>query len=344
MHLSSPKIYSAFPATDVETGDASRQRYIDNLERELPLATQRRADKRKRYIDAMRAHIQAGNDPKQFGILHPQFHLPDPDTALLYCLFGKPSDVEYGASTLGVPESVLQLYCFIHEEKMHQQQVFVQNGVPIDAEESAERFGVEWISAIDPGDNLYLVPARLVHWLLSDPGIGMDGLAVNPELRLAVEHVAALHLRAIQRNSPTREEWKSVRRVLMEFADRAQSSSEFGEIDRLITQIAENSATDCADSNVIGEEIVMPIAQLHAQMQAPGLVYTAEEIALKEHIEKLRDAHSESLAGERARPEVKALYAKMNLHHSQVFALRAKMVGHIAARFIGMTRGVYANA
>ena len=88
----------------------------------------------------------------------------------------------------------------------------------------------------------------------------------------------------------------------------------------------------------------MPIAQLHARMQAPGLVYTAEEIAVKEHIEKLGEARSESLAGERARPEVKALYAKMNLHHSQVFALRAKMVGHIAARFIGMTRDVYANA
>ncbi|MEQ5837891.1 hypothetical protein N0A02_00360 [Paraburkholderia acidicola] len=338
MPILSLRNYSAFPSSDTETSEATRERYIGNLARELPLATQRRTDKRDRYIEAVLAYIKAGNDPKKFRIEYPGFHLADPDTALLYCLFGKEGNVEYCAPILGVPTSALQLYCFIHETKMHEQQVFAQSGRPVDDGASADRFGVEWIKAIDPGDDLGLVPTRLVHWLLTDPGFGVAGLAVNPELRLTIERVAKLHLRLLERNPPTRDEWKSVQKSLLEFADNASSSSAFGEIENLIVQVIENSATDCSNSDVIGDEIVVPFAQLHAQMQVPDANYTAEEVALKEHIEKLTRERDSSLAEERKRPEIKALYSRIDDRHSQILVLRAEMVGRVAMQFIAMTR------
>jgi hypothetical protein len=340
MPIPSLENYSAFRSIDTETGETARKRYIDNLERDLPLATQRRADKRERYIETVLAYIKAGNDPKQFRVEHPGFHLPDRDMALLYCLLGKDCDVEYCSSTLGVPASALQLYCFIHETKTHEQQVFAQSGKPVDDQDSADRFGIEWIKAIDPGDDLGLLPTRLVHWLLTDPGFGVAGLAINPELRVTIERVAALHLRVLKRDPPTRNEWKNVQRSLLDFTDNARSSSAFGAIDNLITQIVENAATDCSDSYVIGDEIVMPTVRLHAQMQVPDANYTAEEIALEEHIDKLTKEKDASLVEERQRPEVKALFSKRNDHHSQVLALRAVMLGRVAKQFIAMTREV----
>ncbi|MFL9875847.1 hypothetical protein [Paraburkholderia megapolitana] len=338
MPIATLKTYSAFPPTGTETSDAVRRHYIDNLERELPLAIQRRTDKRERYIETIRAYIKAGNDPKKVLIDYPGFHLPDPDTALLYCLLGKESDVEYCAPILGVPEPALQLYCFIHETKIHEQQISAQNGTPVDDEASANRFGIEWIKAIDPGDDLGLVPTRLVHWLLTDSSFGVASLVVNPELRLTIERVAGLHLRLLERDPPTRDEWKSAQRSLLDFTDTARSSSAFEEIDNLIAQIVENSATDCSSSNVIGDEIVMPVAQLHAEMQALDANYTVEEIALKESIEKLHREKDASLAEENKRPEVKALYSKISDRHRRILTLRAEMVGRVAMKFIAMTR------
>jgi hypothetical protein len=194
-------------------------------------------------------------------------------------------------------------------------------------------------SAVDPGDDLGLVTTRLVHWLLSDPDFGVAGLTRNPELRQAIDRVAALHLRSLESDPPTREEWKGVQSFLLDFTDNSGSSSAFEEMDGLISQIVENSATSCSDSDVIGDEIVIPIAQLHARMQASDINHTVEEIALKEHIEKLTGEKNTSLAEERKRPEVKALYVKINNHYRQVLALRAQAIGRIARQFIAMTRG-----
>jgi hypothetical protein len=329
--------YCAFQATETETSEAIKIRYLGNLARELPAAAQRRADKRKRYIETIIAYVKAGRERSQFLIIHPALNLPDPDTALLHCLFMAEGDVEHYASTLGVPSSALELYRFIYEAKVHDAVGLDAQDRKINDAETAVRFAIQWVDAIEPASDLSLLPTRLVHALLSDPEIGVSGLTSNFELRAALNDTAALHLRILEGDPPTREQWKKFQRSLLDYTDRARISGELGPLDDLVSQIAENSAIDCSLSTMIGDEIVALVAQARALAQVPDASYTPDEIALDIRIGEPRTQDKAALAEARKPAEVIALQKKHNEHFDRVCAIRAQALHRIAMTFIAMT-------
>jgi hypothetical protein len=329
----------AFPATDTESGAARKVRYLENLRRELPLARQRRDEKRARYIATLRAHIGAGLPKDTFRTLHPSAHLDEPDTALLHCLFRKEDDLAAYAAEIGLPVSTLALYQHFFNRKRHDARLPAV-AATLKEDETDEHFGFEWLDAITPDADLTLLPVHFVLTLLCDAEAGIFNLTSNPTLCAALDSIGALHARVIQGDTPGRQEWRTLQRGLLAYTDSARAEGVLSPLDDLLAQIAENAAIDCTESDVIGDEIVEFVVQALVLIQSPKEEYSPEETAMNARIDAPRRSEEEHAAFrvELALPHNAALLEKRDAYWNTKLVTRSRVEHTLACLLIHLTR------
>jgi hypothetical protein len=89
--------------------------------------------------------------------------------------------------------------------------------------EQAARFVLEWVEAVEVGQDLGSVAPGLIDWLLTDSEHGILRLAEDEAVRQLISRVADLHRRAASGDTPDEAEWRAARTVAMAATDACET-------------------------------------------------------------------------------------------------------------------------
>jgi hypothetical protein len=96
----------------------------------------------------------------------------------------------------------------------------------LDEPEQAARFVLEWVEAVEVGQDLGSVVPALIEWLLSDSEHGIHRFAEHEAVRRTIRGVADLHRRAATGDAPPEAEWRAARTAAMATTDACESPLE----------------------------------------------------------------------------------------------------------------------
>jgi hypothetical protein len=116
----------------------------------------------------------------------------------------------------------------------------------LDEPEQAARFVLEWVEAVEPGQDLRCVAPALIEWLLSDSEQGIHRLAEQEPVRLMIRRVADLHRRATTGDAPDEAEWRNARSAAMAATDACENP-----LEKSIAAAAEAAAWNPATSATV---------------------------------------------------------------------------------------------
>jgi hypothetical protein len=136
----------------------------------------------------------------------------------------------------------------------------------LDQPEQAARLVLEWVEAVEVGQDLGRVAPALMEWLLSDSEHGIHGLADNEAARQMINRVADLHRRAATGDAPPEAEWRAARAAAMAATDACETP-----LGKSIPACAEAAAWNPATSATVVSDTVRAWANLFPR-RAPGLV------------------------------------------------------------------------
>jgi hypothetical protein len=136
----------------------------------------------------------------------------------------------------------------------------------LDEPEQAARFVLEWVEAVEVGQDLRSVAPALVEWLLSDGEHGIHRLAEDETVRRMVSGIADLHRRAASGDMPSETEWRAARTTALAVTDACGKSA-----DKSIAAAAEAAAWDPATSAAVVSDTVRAWVNAFPR-RVPGLV------------------------------------------------------------------------
>jgi hypothetical protein len=116
----------------------------------------------------------------------------------------------------------------------------------LDEPEQAARFVLEWVEAVEVGQDLRRVAPALIEWLLSDSEHGIHRLAENEAVRQMIKRVADLHRRAATGDAPDEAEWRAARAAAMAATDACETP-----LEKSILACAEAAAWNPATSATV---------------------------------------------------------------------------------------------
>jgi hypothetical protein len=136
----------------------------------------------------------------------------------------------------------------------------------LDEPDQAARFVLEWVEAVEVGQDLRCVAPALMEWLLSDSEHGIHHLAENEALRQTISGVADLHRRVAVGVAPPEAEWRAARTAAMAATDACENS-----LEKPIAAAAEAAAWNPATSATVVSDTVRAWANLFPR-RAPALM------------------------------------------------------------------------
>jgi hypothetical protein len=113
----------------------------------------------------------------------------------------------------------------------------------LDEPEQAARFVLEWVEAVEVGQDLGCVAPALIEWLLSDSEHGIHRFAEHEAVRRMISRVADLHRRAATGDAPPEAEWRAARTAAMAATDACETP-----LEKSIAAAAEAAAWNPATS------------------------------------------------------------------------------------------------
>jgi hypothetical protein len=131
--------------------------------------------------------------------------------------------------------------------------------------EQAARFVLEWVEAVEVGQDLRSVAPALLEWLLADGEHGIHHLTEDEALRQMISGVADLHSRAATGDAPPEAEWRAARAAAMAATDACEKS-----VEKPIAAAAEAAAWNPAASATVVSDTVRAWASLYPR-RMPGL-------------------------------------------------------------------------
>jgi hypothetical protein len=136
----------------------------------------------------------------------------------------------------------------------------------LDQPEQAARFVLEWVEAVEVGQDLGSVAPALMEWLLSDSEHGIHRFADNEAARQMINRVADLHRRAAAGDAPHEAEWRAARTAAMAATDACETP-----LGKSIPACVEAAAWNPAVSATVVSDTVRAWVNLFPR-RAPGLV------------------------------------------------------------------------
>jgi hypothetical protein len=135
----------------------------------------------------------------------------------------------------------------------------------LDEPEQAARFVLEWVEAVEVGQDLGSVAPALMEWLLTDGEHGIHRLAADETVRQMISGVADLHRRAAAGDVPPEAEWRAARAAATAATDACKTP-----LEKSIPACAEAAAWNPATSATAVSDTVRAWANLFPR-RAPGL-------------------------------------------------------------------------
>jgi hypothetical protein len=132
--------------------------------------------------------------------------------------------------------------------------------------EQAARFVLEWVEAVEVGQDLGGVAPALIEWLMSDSEHGLHRFADDEGVRRMISRVADLHRRAATGDAPPEAEWKAARVAAMAATDACENP-----LEKSIAAAAEAAAWNPATSATVVSDTVRAWVNLFPR-RMPGLV------------------------------------------------------------------------
>jgi hypothetical protein len=132
--------------------------------------------------------------------------------------------------------------------------------------DQAARFVLEWVEAVEVGQDLGRVAPALLEWLLSDGEYGIHRFAEHEAVRQMVGRVADLHRRTTTGDAPPEAEWRAARAAAMAATDACETP-----LGKSIPACAEAAAWNPATSATVVSDTVRAWVNLFPR-RAPGLV------------------------------------------------------------------------
>jgi hypothetical protein len=136
----------------------------------------------------------------------------------------------------------------------------------LDQPEQAARFVLEWVEAVEVGQDLGRVAPALIEWLLADGEHGIHRFAENEAVRQTIRCVADLHRRAATGDAPPEAEWRAARTAAMAATDACETP-----LEKSIPACAEAAAWNPATSAAVASDMVRAWVNLFPR-RAPGLI------------------------------------------------------------------------
>jgi hypothetical protein len=136
----------------------------------------------------------------------------------------------------------------------------------LDDPEQAARFVLEWVEAVEVGQDLGGVAPALIEWLLSDGEYGVLCLAADEAARQMISRIADLHRRAATGDAPPEAEWRAARAAAMTATDACETP-----LEKSIPACAEAAAWNPATSATVVSDTVRAWVNLFPR-RAPGLI------------------------------------------------------------------------
>jgi hypothetical protein len=159
--------------------------------------------------------------------------------------------------------------------------------------EQAARFVLEWVEAVEVGQDLRTVAPALLEWLLADGEHGIHRLVEHESPRRMISRVADLHRRAAADDTPDEAEWRATRAVAMAATDACENN-----VEKSIAATAEAAAWNPATSATVVSDTVRAWVNLFGP-RTPPLVGRGATLnqEIKAWIEQLKaDAEKAGLA------------------------------------------------
>jgi hypothetical protein len=136
----------------------------------------------------------------------------------------------------------------------------------LDEPEQAARFVLEWVEAVEVGQDLGGVAPALLEWLLSDGEHGIHRFAEHEVARQMIGRVAELHRRAATGDAPPEAEWRAARTAAMAATDACENP-----LEKSIAVAAEAAAWNPAASATVVSDTVRAWVNMFPR-RAPQLV------------------------------------------------------------------------
>jgi hypothetical protein len=136
----------------------------------------------------------------------------------------------------------------------------------LDDPEQAARFVLEWVEAVEVGQDLGRVAPALIEWLLTDSEHGIHRFADDEAVRQMISRVADLHRRAAAGEAPPEAEWRAARAAAMAATDACETA-----LEKSIPACVEAAAWNPATSATVVSDTVRAWVNLFPR-RAPGLV------------------------------------------------------------------------
>ena len=123
----------------------------------------------------------------------------------------------------------------------------------LDDPEQAARLVLEWVEAVEVGQDLGGVAPALIEWLMSDSEHGLHRCADDEAVRRMISRVADLHRRAATGDAPPEAEWKAARAAAMAATDACENP-----LEKSIAAAAEAAAWNPATSATAVSDTAWP--------------------------------------------------------------------------------------
>jgi hypothetical protein len=136
----------------------------------------------------------------------------------------------------------------------------------LDDPEQAARLVLEWVEAVEVGQDLGRVAPALIEWLLTDSEHGIHRFADDEAVRQMISRVADLHRRAAAGEAPPEAEWRAARAAAMAATDACEKP-----VEKPIAAAAEAAAWNPAASATVASDTVRAWAGLYPR-RMPELV------------------------------------------------------------------------
>jgi hypothetical protein len=151
--------------------------------------------------------------------------------------------------------------------------------------EQAGRFVLEWVEAVEVGQDLGSVAPALLEWLLTDGEHGIRRVAEDETVRQMISRVAELHRRAAAGDAPDEAEWRAARAAVMAATDACEGAG-----GKSIPGCAEAAAWDPATSAAVVSDTVRAWVNLFHRRVPGGPVGRGARVNLeiKAWIERLK--------------------------------------------------------
>jgi hypothetical protein len=136
----------------------------------------------------------------------------------------------------------------------------------LDGPDQAAAFAIEWVDAVEVGQDLRGVAPALLAWLLSDGEHGILRFAEPEAVRQAIDRVTDLHRRAAAGDVPPEAEWRAARAAAMAATDACENA-----LQKSLAAAGEAAAWNPATSTAAVSDTIRAWTSLFPR-RVPGLV------------------------------------------------------------------------